>query len=88
MLQLLRRKPQLLGHRARHIFSGDGRRNLAARAEGGPWVLQSTLRPTHRRWRGGRHRSRGDSQLRRIGPCTTISFQTSSSKKTKKLPTR
>jgi hypothetical protein len=30
---------QLLGHKARHGPSGDGRQNLAAGAEFGPWVL-------------------------------------------------
>jgi hypothetical protein len=74
MLQLLRRMPQLMGHRARHIFSGGGRRNLAARAEGGPRVLRSTLRPTRRRWRSGRHRSWDNSKLPRIRPCTMILF--------------
>jgi hypothetical protein len=76
MLQLLRRMPQLMGHRARHILSGDGRRNRAARAEGGPRVLRSTLRTNHRRRRSGRHRSREDSQLSQIRPCTMISFKT------------
>jgi hypothetical protein len=36
MLQLLRRMPQLLGHRARHVFGSGGRRNLAAGTEVGP----------------------------------------------------
>jgi hypothetical protein len=57
MLQLLRRMPQLMGHKACHIFSDGGRRNLAAHAEGRPRVLRSTLRPTRRRWRSGRHRT-------------------------------
>jgi hypothetical protein len=30
---------QLLGHNARHVPSGGGRRNLTAGAEFGPWVL-------------------------------------------------
>jgi hypothetical protein len=49
MLQLLQRMPQLMGHRARHILSGGGQRNRAARAEGSPWVLRSTLRTNRRR---------------------------------------
>jgi hypothetical protein len=67
--------PQLLGHGARHIFSGGGRRNLAARAEGGPRVPRSTLCPNHHRWRSGRHQSRDNSQLPHIRPCTMILFK-------------
>ena len=57
------RLPQLLGHGARHVLSGSGRQNLAARAEGGPRVPRGTLRPNHRRWQSGRHRRRDNSQL-------------------------
>jgi hypothetical protein len=75
MLQLLRRMPQLMGHRARHFLSGGGRRNRAARAEGGPRILRSTLRTNRHCRRSGRHRSREDSQLSHIRPCTTTSFK-------------
>jgi hypothetical protein len=70
--------PQLLGDGARHIFSGGGRRNLAAHVEVGPRVLRSTLRTNRRRWRSGHHRSRDNSQLSRIRPCTMILFKTRS----------
>jgi hypothetical protein len=66
MLQLLRRMPQLLGHRARHVFSGGGRRNLTAGAEFGPWVLRSTLRSNHRRRQSGRHQSRDNNCISQL----------------------
>jgi hypothetical protein len=76
MLQLLRQLllglPQLPGHGARHVLSGGGRRNLAARAEGRPRVPRGTLRPIRRRWQSGRHWSRDNSQLPHIRPCTMI----------------
>jgi hypothetical protein len=73
MLQLLGRMPPRLGHRARHVFSGGGRRNLAVDAEFGPLVRRSTLRPNCRRRQSGRHRTRDNSQLPRIRPCIITS---------------
>jgi hypothetical protein len=81
MLQLLRRMPQLLGHRTRHVLNGGGRRNLTVGAEFGPWVLRSTLRSNRRRRRSGRHQSQDNSQLPPIRPCTTTLFRTQSQKK-------
>jgi hypothetical protein len=72
MLQLLRRLPQLPGHGARHVLRGGGRRNLVARAEGGPRVPRRTLRPNRRYWRSGHHLSQDNSQLPHIRPCTMI----------------
>jgi hypothetical protein len=69
MLQLLGRMPQLLGHRACHVFSDGGRRNLAAGADLGPWVLRSTLRSNRRHRQSVRHRTRDNSQLPHIRPC-------------------
>jgi hypothetical protein len=78
MLQLPRRMPQLLGHRARHVFGGGGRRNLATGTEVGPWVLRSVLRSNRHRRRSGRHRRRDNSQLPRIRPYTITLFKTQS----------
>jgi hypothetical protein len=78
MLQLLRCMLQLLGNRTNHVLNGGGRRNLAAGAKLGPWVLRSILRLGCRHSRRGCHRSRDNSQLPSIRPYTTILFKTHS----------